>query len=151
MSKINIGQQIFEEDINEDINIIKVIQKTLKEREEEEKDYNNQRNYIIKKFIELTDNFVNEKETLAILHYLCYSNKAGIGYYISENDKNLLLAMKIINKFSREHQIKNKDTILVFKDYIDSIKSLNDIGINRFITINVNSVKLFKNHIPRYC
>jgi hypothetical protein len=59
-----------------------------------------------------------EEEAISIIHYLISKNLTTFYFKIGKYPENTLLVKKIMNRFSKEHDIRPEDTLEVFQEYI---------------------------------
>jgi len=81
---------------------------------------------IIKQFITLTNNCMNEKEATAIIILLV--NNIGfiinkdITHLFEDSDKNTLLALQVLNKYANDNKISSDDVKIIFNEHLNKIK-----------------------------
>jgi hypothetical protein len=138
-------------EIDKNIQKKKIIINELKIKINEEK--NIQKKNKINKLIEISSNYINDKEAIALIIYinnnigfnidnlleLVYGNKClkhnqkksvlkeslikgnNYLYLFDESEKNTLLALQILNKYSIDHKIRVEDAKILFEEYIKSL------------------------------
>jgi hypothetical protein len=78
----------------------------------------------INKLIEITKNYINEKEAIAIILFfniektLFLKKEHRIIYLFEKSEEDTLLALQVINKFANEKNICIEDSKIIFNEYI---------------------------------
>jgi hypothetical protein len=78
----------------------------------------------INKLIEITKNYINEKEAIAIILFfniektLFLKKEHRIIYLFEKSEEDTLLALQVINKFANEKNICVEDSKIIFNEYI---------------------------------
>lgn len=82
------------------------------------------RDYKINKLIEITKNYINEKEAIAIILFfniektLFLKKEHRIIYLFEKSEEDTLLALQVINKFANEKNICVEDSKIIFNEYM---------------------------------
>jgi hypothetical protein len=79
------------------------------------------RNYVINQFIRNSNNYFNNIEAKNLMFYLTEKEYHPIVTYLTLNDKNLLVSLQLINRFTIEKNIRYEDALEVIRDYLFSI------------------------------
>jgi hypothetical protein len=61
---------------------------------------------------------LTEEEAISIIHYLKSKNLTSFYFKIGKYPENTLLVKKVMNRFSKKHDIRPEDTLEVFQEYI---------------------------------
>jgi hypothetical protein len=61
---------------------------------------------------------LTEEEAISIIHYLISKNLTSFYFKIGKYPENTLLVKKVMNRFSKQHDIRPEDTMEVFQEYI---------------------------------
>jgi len=61
---------------------------------------------------------LTEEEAISIIHYLISKNLTSFYFKIGKYPENTLLVKKVMNRFSKDHDIRPEDTLEVFQEYI---------------------------------
>lgn len=61
---------------------------------------------------------LTEEEAISIIHYLISKNLSSFHFKMGKYPENTLLVKKVMNRFSKEHDIRPEDTLEVFQEYI---------------------------------
>jgi hypothetical protein len=61
---------------------------------------------------------LTEEEAISIIHYLISKNLSSFHFKMDKYPENTLLVKKVMNRFSKEHDIRPEDTLEVFQEYI---------------------------------
>lgn len=61
---------------------------------------------------------LTEEEAISIIHYLIGKNLTSFYFKTDKYPENTLLVKKVMNRFSKEHDIRPEDTLEVFQEYI---------------------------------
>jgi hypothetical protein len=61
---------------------------------------------------------LTEEEAISIIQYLISKNVTSFYFKIGKYSDNTLLVKKVMNRFSKEHDIRPEDTLEVFQEYI---------------------------------
>lgn len=121
---------------------IEELKKKAKDMEEQKKDtkFNKQRDFLINK---VRDFFggnmgsynqgvtVSDIEVLAILARFYWNDRlqdfqdVPIKYYIKEEDQNMLLERKVLNRYAECHVIRYEDSVDIIYDFLRKIKPIN--------------------------
>jgi len=92
------------------------------------------RNYVIYQFIKNSNNYFTDKEAIHLIFYFSEKEYHPISHYLALQDRNLLVALQLINKFSLDQQIRYEDSLLVIRDYLFSIELTNNFINNEETT-----------------
>jgi len=79
------------------------------------------RNYVINQFIRNSNEYFNDIEAKILIFYLTEKEYHPIVTYLTTNDKNLLVALQLINKFAIDKIIRYEDAVEVIRDYLFTI------------------------------
>jgi hypothetical protein len=61
---------------------------------------------------------LTEEEAISIIHYLIGKNLTSFYFKIDKYTENTLLVKKVMNRFSKKHDIRPEDTLEIFQEYI---------------------------------
>jgi hypothetical protein len=76
------------------------------------------RNYVIYQFIKNSNEYFSDIEAKNLIFYLSEKEYHPIVTYLTTNDKNLLVALQLINKFAIDKNIRYEDALEVIRDYL---------------------------------
>jgi hypothetical protein len=79
------------------------------------------RNYVINQFIRNSNEYFSDSEAKNLIFYLTEKEYHPIVTYLTSNDRNLLVALQLINKFTIDKNIRYNDAIEVIRDYLFTI------------------------------
>jgi hypothetical protein len=84
---------------------------------------------LIEQFNKITNNYMNEKEIIAIIILLVnnvgFLEKKEINYLFDESDKNTLLALQVLNKYANDKKISTDDVKIIFNENLNEVLNIN--------------------------
>jgi hypothetical protein len=77
---------------------------------------------------------LTEEEAISIINYLISKNLTSFYFKMDKYPENTLLVKKVMNRFSKEHDIRPEDTLEVFQEYIGNGEESKRIMKHEIIT-----------------